>query len=121
MSAWQDSNLQLHPCKGCALPLNYRPWWYVSPPTHTRSALTAPDSSSTAINWRVESLYPCLSSLVDVTFTSLQDCAALVNCVLCDVCHVFITGEQQHLCLAHTVVTVGLTHPPTEEPPYQVP
>ena len=118
MSAWQDSNLQLHPCKRCALPLNYRPWWYVSPPTHTRSTLTAPDSSSTAINWRVESLYPCLSSLVDVTFTTLQDCSTLVNCILC---HVFVTGEQQHLCLTHTVVAVGLTHPPTEEPPYQVP
>ena len=93
VSAWQDSNLQLHPCKGCALPLNYRPWWYVSPPAHTRSALTAPDSSSTAINWCVESLYPCLSSLVDVTFTTLQDRTVLVNCVLCDVCHIFVSSE----------------------------
>ena len=101
--------------------MNYRPWWYVSPPTHTRSALTAPDSSSTAINWCAESLYPCLSSLVDVTVPSLQDSAALVNCILCDVSHVFVTGEQQHLSLAHTVVAGRLTDPLTNEPSRQVP
>ena len=68
-----------------------------------------------------ESPYPCLSSLVDVTFTTLQDHAVLVNCILCDVCHMFISTDQQHLSLTHTVGVARLTDPFTDEPSYQIP